>query len=816
MKIRSIALAGVIAVAGIAVPTSIVDAATAGVTVKGVAPGASKVFLLTTSGRSYRATAEASGAFTISGVPAAAVGNSTLQFTDATSKYLGSAVFRVVKSGKFWKAIVGLKAVKSGTLNVGTLSNKGGWYKAAKITGAGTAGVRAVDKTGKPKGAGLAGRVKLVTAKVATMSTLQKLAATTCPDGSPKDSKLNGNEPGQDLDCDSVPNSIDVDDNGNGSLDILDQKTNDRSDKDNYTASIATYSGMRGTMASKLNTNAPGATIASLTTNITKLLSGTDSTGGNFQMAIFLGDWSLQGPSGELPDWVYIECPGIKWCDAATGTAKIYGNSEMNEIPGASAQIDGKSWNAFPSQDFSQAGFPKSTSAIYNGLYKFTQSKQNRWAAFLTPSYTAADVLNVVRANDVMVLHTIKGTNDVAIPVTVSPFFVTTPYLKSATANAVTVDNTDTNFNSGNIKIGDDGKVSVDFWRPQRMKLDGETGNTGDFSALTSQHGLNYGLQISGGSVNSKPISSFPETGCAGADVNKYYTSKTLTGLTQSYGPADQDPASDFWAMNDATSDDSPDNVLDMTLDLKGCVNEHKPAHFAKGGFADFAGKTVGQILGFTWDDFISNGNNYLDMTLTGTGSPSTNGYNRSVLQFRIYSSKWSGTASTNNNSGNNSGSSNNSGNNTGSNNSGNNNSGNNNSGNNTGNTNNTGNNTGGSSGSSGSATPEGTEIRMELFTGAAGRGIQFSGIGGDCLNKSFDATTGGSCTAKQSATQIVVIPQGTGSTTLKLSGAAEGVTAATSGTADNTCVGPSGSDGRYVCYIPYGQTMRKLIWIFQ
>ncbi|MFM8390069.1 MAG: hypothetical protein ACKOA5_12565, partial [Actinomycetota bacterium] len=221
MKIRSVAMAVAIAVAGIAVPMSIGTGASAaaGVTVKGTAPGAAKAFLMTKKGRAYRANADASGNFSITGVPATVIKNTTLQFTDSTSKYLGTAVYRVVKSGKFWKSIVGLKAMKRGTLNVGALKNMDGWYKAAKPAAAGTAGVRARDKSGKPKGAGLAGRVKLVTAKVATMSTLQKLAATTCPDGSPKDADLNGTETGQDLDCDSVPNAIDVDDNGNGSLD---------------------------------------------------------------------------------------------------------------------------------------------------------------------------------------------------------------------------------------------------------------------------------------------------------------------------------------------------------------------------------------------------------------------------------------------------------------------------------------------------------------------------------------------------------------------------------------------------------------------
>ena len=777
MKIRSVAMAVAIAVAGVAVPMSVGSGASAaaGITVTGTAPGAAKAFLMTRKGRAYRANVDSSGAFSITGVPATVIKNATLQFTDSTSKYLGTAVFRVVKSGKFWKSIVGLKSMKRGTLNVGALKNMGGWYKATKITGAGTAGVRARDKSGKPKGAGLAGRVKLVTAKVATMSTLQKLAATTCPDGSPKDADLNGTETGQDLDCDSVPNAIDVDDNGNGSLDILDQSTNDMDNKDNYTASIATYSDMRATMASKLNTNAPGATLASLTSNISRLLSGTDNTGGNFQLAIFLGDWTLKAAAGADPDAVYIECPGIKWCDAATGTAKVYGNSEMSQIQGAKEAVDGKFWNLFASQDFTKSAFPKSTSAIYNGMYKFSQSGQNRWAAFVTPNYKEADVLNVVRANDVMVLHSIAGTNDVSIPVTVSPFFVTTPYLKSATANGATVTSTDSNFAAGNIKIGDDGKLGLEFWRPQRMKLEGEAGNAGDFSALTSQHGLNYGLQIAGGWVNGKQVKNFPETGCAGADVEKFYSSKTLKLTAQAYGPIDEDPASDFWGLNDATSDDSEDNILDMTLDLKSCLSGHKPAHFAKGGYPEATGKTVGDLAGFTWDEFISSGSNYLEMALTGVGSPSTNGYNRSVLQFRLYSSKWtgiSGGSSSNNNSGS-SGSSNS-----------------------------------GSSSGSGAANTT-LEITVDSSSTAA---VSVNGVGGTCATAPQSGLTAGtSCTGEQTAVTVILDGQGPDSGVISL---VTGQTAPDIVNKENgnQCIPANGNTRRFVCSIPKGQGTKKIV----
>jgi len=784
MKIRSVALAGVIAVAGIAVPTSIVEAKTAGITVKGTAPGAAKAFLMTKKGRAYRANVDASGNFAITGVPATVIKNATLQFTNSTSKYLGTAVYRVVKSvekGKpVYKSIIGLKAVKSGTLNVGALRNMDGWYKAAKPAAAGTAGVRARDKSGKPKGAGLAGRVKLVTAKVATMSTLRKLAATTCPDGSPKDVDLNGTDGGQDLDCDSVPNAIDVDDNGNGSLDILDQSTNNRSDKTNFTASIATYSGMRASMDSKLNINAPGVTIDQLTTNIASLLSGKDAGGGSFDLAVFLGDWSLIAAAGAAPDAVYMECPGIKWCDAAsgTGTALINGNSEMNEISGASAYWQTpKDWKSFASTEFSKTAIKASETYKTNGLYKFTQNNQVRWAAFLTPNYREKDVAQVVRANDVMILHSVVGTNDVAIPVTVSPFFVTTPYLKSATADGVKVDKDNANFANGHMKIGADGKLGIEFWRPQRMVLEGETGPAG-FEAFKSQHGLNYGIVVTSGRINGQQIQSNVEVGCAGAEVDSYYKSTTLKTSTKSYGDPTEDPASDFWALKDETADSDADNVLDLEINLKDCLTNHKPAHF-KQQRPDLVGKTVGEVLNLKWSDFVSNSDNWIEATLTGVGSPSTNGYNRSVLQFRIYPSTWNGTIGGSNNSS----------------------SGNSSSGNNSGNS--------GSSGSNNNSGKSATTLDISVDASSTAA-VGITGVGGTCATvPSSGLAANGSCSGEQTKDTVILDGQGSSGVISLVDGHTAPDLLSPSG--GNQCLPADGNARRLLCSIPRGQGTKKI-----
>jgi hypothetical protein len=598
--------------------------------------------LLTSKGRAFSASASGNGSFNIKGVPAASAQNATLQFVDASGKYLGPAVLKVVKKGKTFTSILGLKSIKKGTLNVGKLTAQKGWYKAKKASAAGTAGVRAADKTGRPKGAGTAGRVKLSAGKLSAFSSVSKLAVDKCPDGSPKDVKMNGNEPGMDLDCDGLPNVIDVDDNGNGSLDIVDQASNDSGDKANYTGSLSTYSGISAGMSAKLNIHATDA--ATLTKQIkTALGPGARSLlQGSFSIAIFLQESTISGAADVTPDAVYIDCPGIKWCDATTGTALIQGNMELYKFRDL---IDDKPWRSFPSTDFSSGSAVPSATAKSNGMYRFGNGQDTKWAAFFSPNYEGDDVLSVVRANDVVLIRSTKGGVESTLPVSISPFFVTTPYLASVKATGADALNTAENIAGGYTAVGTDGKMTLSFYRPQRMLLEGETGESANAN-FKSQHGLNYGIVPSQARVGGKDYRAMVEFGCGGADATKLYntTSPSFEVKTQAYGPADNDPATDFWPVFDNTPEDSADDQLSFTIDLKSCFDTHKPGAIG-GGNASLKGKTVAELMGFTWDQFTASGDNYIDFTLTGTGAPSTNGYNRSSLSFRIYSPKWNGQA---------------------------------------------------------------------------------------------------------------------------------------------------------------------------
>ena len=153
--------------------------------------------VLTTNGTTYYAKPGANGKFTVK-MPASKVANSTVQMVDPSGRYLGPIILGTTKVKAKYKAITGLKKVTSGTVSLGTIAMKTGYAISASKKAGGTNGVMAVDKSGKPKGAGNGGRVKSGGfAPVAVASIVRKMAATKCPDGSTRDTAISGTGAGQ-------------------------------------------------------------------------------------------------------------------------------------------------------------------------------------------------------------------------------------------------------------------------------------------------------------------------------------------------------------------------------------------------------------------------------------------------------------------------------------------------------------------------------------------------------------------------------------------------------------------------------------------
>ncbi|MEY3588052.1 MAG: hypothetical protein RJA47_648, partial [Actinomycetota bacterium] len=500
--------------------------------------------VLTTNGTTYYAKPGSNGKFTVK-MPASKVANSTVQMVDSSGKYLGPIILGTTKVKTKYKAITGLKKVTKGTVSLGTIAMKTGYAVSASKKAGGTNGVMAVDKSGKPKGAGNGGRVKSGGfAPVAVASIVRKMASKKCPDGSTRDTAISGTGAGQDLDCDGVPNAVDVDDNGNGSLDILDQSTNNQNDKSNYTASMSTYSEINAPMSAKLNIHASDAT--TLLASIKSILAAdAGAQTGSFSIAVYLGEQTFSRQTGSVPDGVYVECAGIKWCDPtlASSSARLQPFTEVSSILGWNSV----KWSETGPTDLSSGKAVPSATYKSNGMYKFKDnSGQGRFAAFVSPSYKGDDVLSVVRPADVLLLHAVKGGVDTVFTINVSPFFVTTPYISSATATGVNT-NTPANLASGDVAMGTDGKLALSFYRPQRLVLDGETGEQTN-GLFKSQHGLHYGIGFYLGYVNGREVRpSVGELGCGGNDAAANYTGLSSTMKAESAAYGSDEMGSDFW-----------------------------------------------------------------------------------------------------------------------------------------------------------------------------------------------------------------------------------------------------------------------------
>ena len=659
---RNLVAVATVVAAGVSVFGAPIDAA-GGVTVSGkfTDSSVSKVLLVASTGRTFAARASG-GSFSIAGVPASGVKNASVHAVDSSGKYLGPVVLKVAKevsrnkaTGKY-KSIVGLKGVTKGKLTLGSIKNAStGWYRAGSTSAAGTAGTRAADKTGKPRGAGTAGRKVIVKgASVhkngASWGVVHAMAGTTCPDGGPLDPLFNGTKAGQDLDCDGVMNAIDVDDNGDGSLDMTDQKSTQSGGKQN-TVNLMTYADFRLQQSAGVNARATTDT-AALISRIKSVLSGTSSSG-SFGISIFLQERMLTNSMEEnpalTPNGVWVECAGIKWCDTSgqfTPTAKISGFSE-----GGPSNQTGLAWNTFASSDYSSGtGVPTTVEAAKkNGLFRFSRSigngrRDHIWGANLTPAWSGDDVFSAIRANDVLQLHVVKGGVDTVYTMTVSPFLMTVPYVKSAGTN------TAERVAAGTLQLDSTGKLPLTFYRPQRLVLEGESASGG---SLIPQHSLNYGVtfeQLYLGNQMYRPQGS--EIGCGAEDYATNYTglSSTMKGSAAQYGEQDG-LANQFWPIKDDSADTAVDDDLSFTLDVKNCLQTAMQRTDNGGKGTTPIWKTFGtshSTFDAFWSAFNADQFAKLEVVLAGVGAPMTSGYNRAGVQLQLYSTAWTGSSSNN------------------------------------------------------------------------------------------------------------------------------------------------------------------------
>jgi len=260
---------------------------------------------------------------------------------------------------------------------------------------------------------------------------------------------------GRDADLDGVPDTLDID--SDGDLVLNNEETPAR------TARAAAdergfklFSQLGAPLERSLNANATGVTDAA----IDALVRGS-TTGPTFQpIGMFLDFQVLRG------DQVELDCGGLSYCTSG-GTGRVRAPGGFDPGPN------------FPSCcDSDGDGF---------GTMTGTPSPAGGQEMQLYPLATAAQI----KSGDVLIQRVTSGGTETAVPSTLNFVFNTTPALTSWTSTGgqsgsvtypVAAGAPGTSLNPFVVGAGADGNVvvSMTFWRPQRRAIAG-AGETGDF-----------------------------------------------------------------------------------------------------------------------------------------------------------------------------------------------------------------------------------------------------------------------------------------------------------------------------------------------
>ncbi|MFM8794379.1 MAG: hypothetical protein ACKOFF_05770 [Acidimicrobiales bacterium] len=520
------------------------------------------------------------------------------KFYDSKTKKYSFSVHVVKGDGTYGGPVVfGLSGAKgkystnvtsNSSVSLGKVSVKSdGWSKSSKLLKKGLYAklLRNTLSGGKPRGSGSVGVVKSAGVWATAAAAM---AGVTCGTA---DQTL-----GTDCDADGVPNAVDVDDNNNGVLDLADQKTS--SFESQKLLPWSTLYLEIGGMQKNLNANLANVTTA----DIDSVMGGATGT---FSIAIY-----LNLPPGESTgyDAVWVDCGTLSYCAKDTGTAvtgppsgvvgrqwsSLWCRTPLNS--GGTCN-ENYPWREYPGTVFDQSNngtkVDSSGGAVWNGLTRFVNGSDPVWSGGIVPN-VGAGLLDKVKVGDPYVLN-LRSSNGTVTqrPMSLGAFFVTVPVVRTMVigSDTFTVDytaQTPAGSNSNPFVLGDDGKMTVSFYRPQRAAIDGADAAGTDFVDLG---GLRYGfiLNAEGGSWSALKASGFQwEIGCASAAGGAY----TAVPAEMNRRP-DSDPNTEYhynlWPLTDTFADAPPDptRFVTVTFDMKACIAELRSAPASRRAVVD-------------------------------------------------------------------------------------------------------------------------------------------------------------------------------------------------------------------------------------
>jgi len=487
------------------------DASTT-VTLTGEAPKTFSVLLVSKSGNS-KAVAGGKFSLKLSKTDAA---NASLHLVSQSGDYAGPVILKVNSKNKTGNTLL---SGKSG--NIGKIAMKTGYsVAAAKATTAiATKSTIKVSSTGKPGGAGRMGLSSSVSG-----GSVRTWGVSAGADGDKPS--------GEDTDKDGLPNTLDLDDDDDGKIDLVDDS--------NPSKALTTASILFLDISKTINLHA-GMTESEMQTAIDAVFKSNN----NFWLGI-----AMQFTGGQLPDGAHISCaPEVLWC--APGTpATLFGGGILADANGkpstatkwADMKADGFAlslpFGNGPNCDAS-VGLPQMTSA--NPMCAPPLTGANRQ---FIPQLPSADV----KPGSLFTINLTKaGAIQTSIAGSLSPYFASVPAIKEVVIGGQTktvnyklkavggppplgqppstgpqqVGALGTQNNP--FVLGADKKITLNFWRPQRSGVTqaGE-GKYVDMGGLRYGFyvGVNKVCDVSAYSALSSTLSSSPVTVSIGAEPN--------------------------------------------------------------------------------------------------------------------------------------------------------------------------------------------------------------------------------------------------------------------------------------------------------
>lgn len=535
-----------------------------------------KILMVSPRGKATTAVADASGGFSVA-TSRTTGKRSTLHLVEPNGQYFGPIVLSKEKIGSKWCAKTQLTGVNTKLGNV-SIDATGGFasptnWSAVKKTQFMRTGILA-DVKGRPLGAGRAGIRKLTAA--------QKKACAAAVVGAKSVGAFDGDElapaeqPGGDLDSDGLVNALDADDDGDTTIDAVDQTT---------TKSAAMNPWVQ--VRTRNNTFNAAVTPTLSQTDINTVLGSLNGSQSNFTVVFFVenpllvGSYEREAIKNDIT-YAYVDCGTLVYCGGTAPTA--YADRANNPTQLAA------NWNTYaggfltergsnPDSSITATGLnPDNTKG--NGLTGYVRNNNPQmgtnvfWVAQMFPNQGVNSLANVKPGDVYTLRYGLRAGGESSVTMMLNPYALTVPSIKSINGSP---------YVAGTPVKAADGKVTIELYRPQRLAVDGEDGTFRDIA------NLKYGVVVGREGQNDAGCGGAAYSDAAGFDVSTETDQGAMLAPIRDKEVTDMAPGT---------------STLKFTVDLTKCAQ-------------------------VSWSSLP----NSISLSLVAAGENLTGGYNRSTLE---------------------------------------------------------------------------------------------------------------------------------------------------------------------------------------